>query len=520
MMASDHPTVTTKAVGVGSKDPKAVKLRSYLDARIKSARVGAPQTKTESLLESLLDETKTKRKAKAHRKGATRPKAKYHNTAKSSTINVPLDRRQDIHPAGESQSIWSQANIQKCKASKSAATSLDDLLGPMRPPQKKSLKRTAARKSNIALKLKRAESIISSKQKIKDNTMVEKSSNDCGSSLPSRVVIKLPGAKHKSFRKKAKIPSTSFTHINNTKHTHIIGSGTATATAEVIGNPSTATNLETNKLVTPVLPSPPIGNIASSNDNYSRADKSLPLMTENARIPSPSTVRTKQVDRTIEPLAHYAKPIATIASTSIDKLKKRKVNNDNFVRLNMKNTAGACKGARSLKQHNRMKRRRAEWKQRTNQLGVEENEDDDGEKEQQILRRSTSGKRMNSIQAAIDPLDDFLDGKFHTKTKPEQKQGASQQTSRTHPVCPRHQRPCKLLVVKKNTSGNKGRKFYACSLPRGEQCDFFQWEEDTVEVRDSIFWIAIEIFSITLLYLRLCNKNLVLLIRKLTSYLS
>jgi hypothetical protein len=99
---------------------------------------------------------------------------------------------------------------------------------------------------------------------------------------------------------------------------------------------------------------------------------------------------------------------------------------------------------------------------------VEENEDDDGEKEQRILRRSTSGKRMNSIQAAIDPLDDFLDGKFYTKTKPEQKQGASQQTSNKHPVCPRHQRPCKLLIVKKNTSGNKGRKFYACSLPRGE----------------------------------------------------
>jgi len=187
------------------------------------------------------------------------------------------------------------------------------------------------------------------------------------------------------------------------------------------------------------------------------------------------------VHRTSEPLAYTAQ------STIDHHGKKRKVNNDNFVRLNMKNNAGACKGARSLKQHNRMKRRRAEWKQRTNQLGVEENEDDDDEeKEKKALRRSTTRKRISSIQAAIDPLDDFLDGKFHTNTK--KKAGAAKEVSSNHPICPRHQRPCKLLVVKKNNTGNKGRKFYVCSMPKGDQCDFFQWEEDTVEVRICIFY--------------------------------
>jgi len=142
----------------------------------------------------------------------------------------------------------------------------------------------------------------------------------------------------------------------------------------------------------------------------------------------------------------------------------------------MKNTAGTCNGARSLKQHNKMKKRRAEWKQRTGQLGVEEAEDG---KEKPVRPRS-KGKRMTSIHAAIDPLDDFLDGTFHSK--PNKKEGASEEVGSKHPLCPRHQRPCKLLTVRKNTTGNKGRKFYACSLPQGEQCDFFHWADDTVEV--------------------------------------
>ena len=50
------------------------------------------------------------------------------------------------------------------------------------------------------------------------------------------------------------------------------------------------------------------------------------------------------------------------------------------------------------------------------------------------------------------------------------------------PMCTRHTHPCKLLTVKRNNEGNKGRKLYVCCMPRGDQCGFFKWEEDTVKV--------------------------------------
>jgi hypothetical protein len=49
------------------------------------------------------------------------------------------------------------------------------------------------------------------------------------------------------------------------------------------------------------------------------------------------------------------------------------------------------------------------------------------------------------------------------------------------PLCPRHQRSTRLLTVKKS-GANRGRKFYACSLPRGEGCNFFMWAEDNPQL--------------------------------------
>ena len=43
------------------------------------------------------------------------------------------------------------------------------------------------------------------------------------------------------------------------------------------------------------------------------------------------------------------------------------------------------------------------------------------------------------------------------------------------PLCPGHGVPCKVLTA--STSINQGRQFYKCSLPEGEQCDFFQWAD-------------------------------------------
>ncbi|XP_037382368.1 endonuclease 8-like 3 [Talpa occidentalis] len=44
------------------------------------------------------------------------------------------------------------------------------------------------------------------------------------------------------------------------------------------------------------------------------------------------------------------------------------------------------------------------------------------------------------------------------------------------PRCSKHGRLCILRVVRKDGE-NKGRQFYACSLPREAQCGFFQWAD-------------------------------------------
>ncbi|XP_029800169.1 endonuclease 8-like 3 [Suricata suricatta] len=44
------------------------------------------------------------------------------------------------------------------------------------------------------------------------------------------------------------------------------------------------------------------------------------------------------------------------------------------------------------------------------------------------------------------------------------------------PRCGEHNRLCVLRVVRKDGE-NKGRPFYACPLPRGAQCGFFQWAD-------------------------------------------
>lgn len=43
------------------------------------------------------------------------------------------------------------------------------------------------------------------------------------------------------------------------------------------------------------------------------------------------------------------------------------------------------------------------------------------------------------------------------------------------PLCPEHNLPCRLLTAK--SASNMGRQFYKCSLPEGQQCDFFQWAD-------------------------------------------
>jgi hypothetical protein len=43
------------------------------------------------------------------------------------------------------------------------------------------------------------------------------------------------------------------------------------------------------------------------------------------------------------------------------------------------------------------------------------------------------------------------------------------------PLCPGHSRPCRVLTA--GTANNAGRQFYKCSMPDGEQCDYFEWAD-------------------------------------------
>ncbi|XP_066505721.1 endonuclease 8-like 3 isoform X2 [Hoplias malabaricus] len=53
--------------------------------------------------------------------------------------------------------------------------------------------------------------------------------------------------------------------------------------------------------------------------------------------------------------------------------------------------------------------------------------------------------------------------------------GHTASTSST-PCCTTHRQPSILRVVSK-VGENKGRQFYTCSLPRGSQCNFFEWAD-------------------------------------------
>ena len=170
--------------------------------------------------------------------------------------------------------------------------------------------------------------------------------------------------------------------------------------------------------------------------------------------------------------------------------KKPPANNDNFVRQNLRNSAGACRGARNKKRPSKWDK----YKKGNNTYGYgkgnynknRDNHDDDATQDRRPPQKEVI-QRAETFRAGVDPLDDYLDGTLKTTTTTttttQQKSPptAAHEAVPAAPQCTRHQRPCKLLVVKKTATGNKGRKFYCCAMPRGEQCDHFQWADDTVE---------------------------------------
>lgn len=136
---------------------------------------------------------------------------------------------------------------------------------------------------------------------------------------------------------------------------------------------------------------------------------------------------------------------------------------DNFVRLNLRNKAGSCRNTR-----NRSSKSTRRWQERQAQWQELKDKKNNTNKTNKLFAMSASVP----ISAGVDPVDDFVDGVFACKT--------ASTRGKAIPVCTGHQQPCKLLTVKK-TGPNKGRKFYACSFPRSEQCNHFQWVDDTVQ---------------------------------------
>ena len=198
---------------------------------------------------------------------------------------------------------------------------------------------------------------------------------------------------------------------------------------------------------------------------------------------------------------------STDNSTKATKDKREQTNlpprsNDNFVRLNLRNSAGACRGARNKKRKFGGKYDRFRKQHLSDYSHKQHDSDDEAFNSSQDRRppQKETIQRAETFRAGVDPLDDYLDGvlkepsesrgaKNRKRASKAQSVGTKQEQA---PKCTRHQRPCKLLTVKKTNTGNKGRKFYACSMPRGEQCDHFQWADDTIEVS---VWSAYMVFA-------------------------
>jgi GRF zinc finger. len=454
------------------------KLRSYLDAQKAGERKGPPPTNTTCMLESLLDDPK-KKKTKSTKASSAAAKYNRQKTNKSDSLESSCKLLTD------SNSIWSKAVSQSTQTvARSSARTLDDLLEPRK--QLSCLKRSSSQSTGSYTKpLKKPNRKQEISIELTKSTTMSHESNVSASTLPCSLIMRRQGAVRKpKFSNILKRQEAG--HIEkNTLSTDSEGNLTTLQTfprSPSIDNGKELMVLETSK------------EIDTSTKSLTKAGSKLTVSVPCNRykpvVPSPTSIR-KNISKyktNGDPHPQLSapikddKPLQTASyGTNKNTTTTRIVNNDNFVRLNMKNSAGACRGARNLKQHNRMKRRRAEWKQRTNQLGVERSDDDNDDDNQDNVEKYAVPKntKKSTIQSVIDPIDDFLDGTFHAKVA---KKSLNKSSIEQHPTCPRHLRPCKLLTVKKNTSGNKGRKFYACSMPRGEQCDFFQWQDDTIEV--------------------------------------
>jgi GRF zinc finger len=195
-------------------------------------------------------------------------------------------------------------------------------------------------------------------------------------------------------------------------------------------------------------------------DNNTCVESSTSMHAPSVQPPDQPVKRISALD-VMPLLTDAANHTATAASARARNNKPK----ENFVRLNLRNTSGACRGSRKSSTNKKLKYRKSSTRfAAKNKIPGDETID--------------AAARLTTVEG-IDPVDDFIDGTFAPKT--DDTTTKKQRQATTMHLCKGHQEPCKLLKVKK-TGPNKGRQFYVCPCPRSEQCDHFQWADDTQQV--------------------------------------
>ncbi|XP_036911020.1 endonuclease 8-like 3 isoform X2 [Sturnira hondurensis] len=88
---------------------------------------------------------------------------------------------------------------------------------------------------------------------------------------------------------------------------------------------------------------------------------------------------------------------------------------------------------------------------------------------------SPACKKLRTTHHSSPSLEGHSPGLSNSELQTSRTDDAGASAARV-PRCGQHRRPCVLRVVRKDGE-NKGRRFYACSLPREAQCGFFEWAD-------------------------------------------
>ncbi|XP_021026598.1 endonuclease 8-like 3 [Mus caroli] len=88
---------------------------------------------------------------------------------------------------------------------------------------------------------------------------------------------------------------------------------------------------------------------------------------------------------------------------------------------------------------------------------------------------SSAHKKFKPAHSSATELKSYNSGLSNSELQTNRTRGHHSESDGS-PLCKMHHRRCVLRVVRKDGE-NKGRQFYACSLPRGAQCGFFEWAD-------------------------------------------